>query len=158
ALFRRAPLIVACTLLTAVAALVFSLLQTKQYTADASLLFRDPGFDQRLFGSSGGPLEDPTREAATNISLVSLDAVADRTAAVLDHGLTGAQVSDKITIESGGQSDVASIKATDADPQFAATLANAFAQTYISFRRDADRKKVKQARALVTADFNRLSP
>ena len=52
-LFRRAPLIVACTLLTAGAALVFSLLQTKQYTADASLLFRDPGFDQRLFGSSG---------------------------------------------------------------------------------------------------------
>ena len=51
-LFRRAPLIVACTLLTAGAALIFSLVQTKQYTADASLLFRDPGFDQKLFGST----------------------------------------------------------------------------------------------------------
>ena len=67
-LFRRAPLIVACMLLTAGTALVFSLLQTKQYTADASLLFRDPGFDQRLFGSSAPQAPDPTREAATNIA------------------------------------------------------------------------------------------
>src|SRR5512144_1079421 len=71
-LLRRAPLIVACTLLTAATALVFSLVQTKQYTADASLLFRDPGFDQRIFGSSNVAAPDPTREAATNLTLVSL--------------------------------------------------------------------------------------
>src|SRR5436190_22792763 len=88
-LFRRAPLLVACTLLTARAALVFSLLQTKEYTADASLLFRDPGFDQRLFGGTPA-YTDPTREAATNLSLVSLEAVANRAAASLGRGLTGA--------------------------------------------------------------------
>jgi capsular exopolysaccharide synthesis family protein len=157
-LLRRAPLIVACTLLTAAAALVFSLVQTKQYTADATLLFRDPGFDQRIFGSSDVAAPDPTREAATNITLVSLDAVADRTAADLGGGLTGDEVSSKVSVESQGQADVASIKATDPDPQFAATLANAFAQNYIRFRRSADRRKVQEARALVTADFNRLSP
>ena len=157
-LFRRAPLIVACTLLTAGAALVFSLLQTKQYTADASLLFRDPGFDQRLFGSSVAAAPDPTREAATNITLVSLEAVADRTAAALGGGLTGDEISNKVSVQSEGQSDVASIKATDPDPQFAATLANAFAENYIAFRRDADRRKVQQARNLVEADFARLSP
>ena len=157
-LLRRAPLIVACTLLTAGAALIFSLVQTKEYTADATLLFRDPGFDQRIFGSSDVAAPDPTREAATNITLVSLDAVADRTAADLGGGLTGDEVSSKVNVEGQGQADVASIKATDPDPQFAATLANAFAQNYISFRRNADRRKVQEARALVTADFNRLSP
>ena len=115
-LFRRAPLIVACTLLTAGAALVFSLLQTKQYTADASLLFRDPGFDQRIFGSSVAQAPDPTREAATNITLVSLEAVADRTAAALGGGLTGDEISNKVSVQSEGQSDVASIQATDPEP------------------------------------------
>jgi capsular exopolysaccharide synthesis family protein len=157
-LLRRAPLIVACTLLTAAAALIFSLAQTKQYTADATLLFRDPGFDQRIFGSSDVAAPDPTREAATNITLVSLDAVADRTAADLGGGVTGDEVSNKVSVESQGQADVASINATDPNPEFAATLANAFAQNYISFRRAADRRKVQQARALVTADFNRLPP
>ena len=102
-LFRRAPLIVACTLLTAGTALVFSLLQTKQYTADASLLFRDPGFDQRLFGSSAPQAPDPTREAATNITLVSLAAVADRTAASLGGGLTGDEISNKVSVQSEGR-------------------------------------------------------
>jgi capsular exopolysaccharide synthesis family protein len=157
-LFRRAPLIVGCTLLAAAAALVFSLLQTKQYTADASLLFRNPGFDQQIFGSSDTSSLDPTREAATNLKLVSLKAVADRTAASLGGGLTGDTVSEKVSVESGGDADVVSIKATDPDPRFAATLANSFAQNYITFRRKADRRKVQQARALVTADFNQLSP
>jgi capsular exopolysaccharide synthesis family protein len=157
-LLHRAPLIVACTLLATVAALVFSLLQTKQYTADASLLFRDPGFDQRLFGSSGAPAQDPTREGATNITLVSLSPVADRTAASLGGGLTGKEVSDKVSVESEGQSDVVSIKATDPDPEFAATLANTFAQSFIAFRREADRRKVRQARGLVEADLAELSP
>src|SRR3954464_12231629 len=97
-LLRRAPLIVACTLITAAAALVFSLTQTKQYTADASLLFRDPGFDQQIFGSSDFSAPDPTREAATNITLVSLKAVADRTAADLGGSLTGDEVASKVSV------------------------------------------------------------
>jgi tyrosine-protein kinase len=158
AFLRRAPLIVACTLLTAAAALVFSLAQTKEYTASASLLFRDPGFDQRLFGASIAATSDPQREAATNITLVSLKAVAERTAATFDHGLTADDISNKVSIQSEGQSDVASVRATDSDPRTAANLANAFAQNYIAFRRDADRRKVRQAGILVTKDFNQLSP
>jgi uncharacterized protein involved in exopolysaccharide biosynthesis len=68
-LFRRVPLIVACTL-TAGTALVFSVLQTKQYMADASL-FRDPGFDQRVLSHRALKRPDPSREVATNIALIS---------------------------------------------------------------------------------------
>jgi capsular exopolysaccharide synthesis family protein len=157
-LARRTPLIVACTLLTAGAALIFSLHQTKEYTASASLLFRDPGFDQRLFGSSGAPSQDPAREAATNLTLVSLQAVAGRTAATLRGNMTGSEISKKVSVSGRGQSDVASVKATDADPRFAATLANTFAESYIVFRRDADRRKVQQARKLVEDDFEALPP
>jgi capsular exopolysaccharide synthesis family protein len=151
-------LIIGCTLLTACLALVFSLTQTKQYTARASLLFRDPGFDSRLFGSSTSDNQDPTREAATNITLVSLDAVADRTARTFDRGLTGDEISNKVSVQSEGQSDVASVQATDHRPEIAADLANAFAENYIVFRRDADRRKVLEAQKLVQADFDRLPP
>ncbi len=37
-------------------ALVVSLLQSEEYTAEASLLFRDSGFDQRLFGGEAQAL------------------------------------------------------------------------------------------------------
>src|SRR2546423_9753731 len=86
---RRKLLIAVCVLLGAAAALGLSLRQQKQYSSSASLLFRDPGFDQELFGTPliSGPV-DPTREAATNLKLVSLRIVATRTAKAIGGGLT----------------------------------------------------------------------
>jgi uncharacterized protein involved in exopolysaccharide biosynthesis len=49
---RNLVLLLVCITVVPAAALVFSLTQTKEYTASASLLFRDPGLDQKLFGSS----------------------------------------------------------------------------------------------------------
>lgn len=154
---RRTPLILACMLLAAASALGFSLLQTKEYSAQASLLFRDPGFDQQLFGSSIVQTNnDPTGERATNVKLVSLGVVADRTARALGHGLSGKDVSNAVSIGSDSQSNVVSITATDHSPRFAATLANTFASQYIDFRRSADRRKVAQARQQVQANFEQL--
>jgi succinoglycan biosynthesis transport protein ExoP len=155
---RRRWLIAACVAIGAGSALAVSLFQTPQYSATASLLFRDPGFDQRLFGSSAFQTTDPTREAETNVTLVSLDVVADRTAAELDGGLSGSDVSQKIDVEAEGQSDVAAVTATDPSPSFAATLADAFARNYIAFRRHADREKVAQARRMLERDYAALDP
>lgn len=156
ALRRRLWIILVCTLAAGVAALAFSLAQTKQYTAEASLLFRDPGFDARLFGSPVFSANDPDREAATNIELVSLDAVADRTAADIDAPLTGSEISEKVKIRSEGQSDVVTVAATDPDPAVAASLANSFAENYIEFRREADRARVQAAKRSITRDLRQL--
>jgi Mrp family chromosome partitioning ATPase len=154
---RHALLILGCGIIAAGAMLAYSLLQTKQYTAQASLLFRDPGFDQRVFGvPSFQVTNDPAREAETNVRLVSLAVVAARTARRLDHGLATAAVRSRISVDNKGNSDVIAVSATDHDPKFAARLANAFAETYISFRRGADRAKIAQARALVQQDFGHL--
>lgn len=156
-LLRRWPVVIACALLAAAAALAASVLQTEEYTANASLLFRDQGFDQ---GFSGAAVlqSDPEREAATNISLVSLQAIADKTAELLDDNLSGDQIDAKVQIASEGRSDVVTVKATDPDPDRAALIANTFAATYITFRRAADRETVRRARRLVAADFERLTP
>jgi capsular exopolysaccharide synthesis family protein len=154
---RRWLVILACALVLPGAALAFSLSQEKQYSTSASLLFRDPQFDQKLFGSTVfAPTVDAAREAATNVKLVSLNVVGDRTARQLHAGLTGPDVMNHITVASEGQSDVASITATHPVPAFAARLANTFAQQYIAFRRDADRSKIQAAQQLVQRQINQL--
>src|SRR4051812_42810840 len=86
---RRAKLILACVLIVPGAVLALSLAQQKEYSATASLLFRDPALDQKLFGSTLlQPNRDPAREAQTNVRLVSLKVVAARTARVLPGGLS----------------------------------------------------------------------
>lgn len=142
------------------AALVLSLQSEKQYTATAKLLFRDPGFDQRLFGSSIlAPSQDPDREAATNVGLVSLDTITNRVANQLrDSGLTPTQIDMKVDVTSEGRSDVIAIHATDPDPRFAATVANTMAEQYIAFRRAADRSKITDAISLMRRQLDALSP
>src|SRR3954470_7388405 len=139
---RRLWILAMCVVLVPVAALVVSAFQQKEYTAKAFLLFRDPQFDQKLFGSTFVPNSaDPERQAATNLELVSLETVAARTAKRI-RGVTPKQVSDAVKPKTEGQADVVSINATWTDPGRAARLADTFAREYIRFRRNADRAKI----------------
>lgn len=155
---NRWGLILACFVATTAAAFGFSLTQPKEYSASASLLFRDPGYAQALYGTailSTNP--DPAREAATNVKLVSLGAVANRTAAALGGGLTGSEVKGKVGIAQEGEADVVSVTATDPRPRRARRLANAFARQFIAFRTEADREKLRDAQRLAERQFDELS-
>src|SRR3954464_8582801 len=155
---RRIGVVLICALLVPAAALAFSLSQEKQYSASASLLFRDPQLDQKFSGSTVfAPSSDPAREAATNAKLASLGVVAARTSKALGGKLPPGEIIGKIAVAPAGQSDVVTITATDHDPAFAAKLANTFAQQFIVFRRDADRSKIAAAQQLVTDQLKRLS-
>jgi tyrosine-protein kinase len=157
---RNLGLILVCLALVPAAALAFSLLQEEEYTASASLLFRENELEQRLFGGPVlQPRSDPERVAATNLKLVSLEVVADRTAKVLDRGgLTGEKVAEKTEVEPQGVSDLVSIRATDREPRVAADIANAFALEFISFRRNVDRAKIRSAQEVVERRLALLSP
>ncbi len=141
------------------AAVVYSKRLDKEYTATAALLFRDPGFSEALFGSAVlSPSNDPTRDAATNVKLVSQRVVADATAKAIGKGLTGAEVAGKVSASAEDQSDVVSIAATDEDPQLAADIANTYARQFISLRQTADRAKLAQGEALLEQDYQTLTP
>jgi polysaccharide biosynthesis transport protein len=171
---RHRALIVFTTLAVAGMALGLSLISEKQYEASASLLFRDPGLDQTLFGASYlAPSTDPAREAATNVKLVSLEAISRRTARALQQPpldgryrrmlgdrapLTEKDIERLATVAPEGQSDVVSITFLDTSPRVAALVANTFANEYIAFRRDADRAKVQEAKRLVESQISSLSP
>src|SRR5215212_9875893 len=91
---RRWLVIVLCTLLVPAAAAAFSLLHEKQYTATASLLFRNPELAQQVFGTDfvQEQNDDPERDAATNLQLVGLQAVATRTARALGPGFRSGEI------------------------------------------------------------------
>ena len=155
---RRAGLIALFLLVTAAAAFGFSELQQKEYSASASLLFRNPGFAEDLFGTTATAANPvPTREAATNEKLVGLAVVAERTAKQLK-GLTAEEVSGMVSVESQGEAELVSVTATDSVPAQARRVANTFARQFIAFRAGADRAKLLQAKRLAEREFNRLSP
>jgi tyrosine-protein kinase len=155
---RRAGLILLCVAIATVGAVGFSLAQEKQYSASASLLFRNPGFAESLFGNSvTTPATDPTREAATNEKLVGLKIVAKRTSEHLD-GLTPEEVSDMVGVSASGEADIVSVTATSSDPAQAKAVANLFAHQFITFRAQADKAKLLEAKQLAEEEYSRLSP
>jgi polysaccharide biosynthesis transport protein len=155
---RRLPIFLLCVVLVPTLAVVVSHLQKKEYTAKASLLFRDPQFDQKLFDTSFVQNQtDPQRAAATNLESVSIPKVAALTAARL-RNLTGDQVSSAVEASSNSQSDLVAIEATARSPGFAAKLANTFANQYIAFRRKADRAKISSAQVPLQRQIAALPP
>jgi succinoglycan biosynthesis transport protein ExoP len=156
---RNAKLLAVCALLVPAVALIYSLTQAKEYTASATLLFRDPGLDEKLFGTAlFNQDDDPQRAAATNLQLVSLRQISERTARELQStGLTADEIQSKVSVEPVGESDLIAVEAVDGDPRLSAELANAFAANYIAFRRDADRSKIREAQDLVQQELDGLS-
>lgn len=154
---RRWWLVAACALAVAAAAAAFTMAQTKQYSTSAWLLLRDQGLAEAVLPTTGATQTvDPTREAQTNIDLVSSPAVADRTARAVHSA--PAVVAGAVLVSAEGTTNLVSIKATDPDPARAAQLANTYAAQAISFRRQTDSAQAAQAQAEVQTQLNRLSP
>jgi capsular exopolysaccharide synthesis family protein len=150
---RRKWVVLQATIVVPVLALLFSLSQEKEYTATATLLFR-----QAPIGiAEGETVEDPTRVAATNGQLVGLPIVAEQAAESLD-GVAGVEVLDSIEVEPSAEADTAKILATTTDPELSAAMANAYGRAYIAFRRGADRGQVQDAIDVAESSLADLTP
>lgn len=123
--------IVACAIVGGVVALAISLLNGREHSATAWLLFEDPGSEVAV-GTPRSTAADPKAEAATRERLGSTEAVRNLAA----EGLTGegsADRLDEVEVSAGEGSDLVSVTASDSGAEGAAELANAFAQAYIRF-------------------------
>jgi succinoglycan biosynthesis transport protein ExoP len=140
------------------ASVALSKLQQREYTASASILFRDSGADQELFGYSAfsPSTNDQPSQAATNMALVSLPVVASRTATALHTSRSA--VSSAISVSGVGQANLAQVSATEPDPALAARIANTYAQQYVVSRQAADRQRISDAQALVQQQLQALPP
>jgi capsular exopolysaccharide synthesis family protein len=154
---RRALLVLLCVVVVGGLALGASLLQQKEYSASASLLFRNPGFAEDLFSTTPTPVNPrPEREAATNAKLVGLQVVAERTAKQLK-GLSAEEVASMVSVSSEGEAELVSVTATSTIPAQAKRVANEFARQFIAFRAGADKSRLLGAKRLAEQEFARLS-
>lgn len=136
-----------------------SLLQTKTYSASASLLFHQSSDAlSSLDNNNSSSAVDPARVFATNQQLISLPVIAARTARDLGGGTTAAQVRSAVSVSGSGESDVVTVTATSPSAQRAAAIANAYGNAYIQFRRAADQSQLAGAIVQVNSSLAALPP
>lgn len=155
---RRAPWILLCLVVVAVAAFAFSKHQTKQYTATASLVFNDQQLSQQAAGLQPVGSSNPQAQQNTNLKLVQLGEMAQRTAALLGHGLTREKVTADLSISAQGESNIVDVAATATSPTLAATIANTYANQFVEEQQNSNHKYYASALALVEKQLRALSP
>jgi tyrosine-protein kinase len=142
-LLRRRLLVILPFVLIPIAALVFSLNQEKRYTATASVLFSD----KDVIAS-----DDPDRETATNVELLSLEEIQRG----VKEKLAGSPRAEKVDAAQAGAANVVTITATDPNPERAARTANAYTAAYVDWRRSTARGKIRAEQRFVQGEIARI--
>lgn len=151
---RRAWLVLLCTLAVPAMAFAWTQRQDEKYEAHAKVLLEPAGFEQSLASPVDGP--DATGEAAgdslaTDVGVAALETIAARTESSLAARGTPTTVKGKVEASSDGEANVIQITATGTDPALAATISNAYAAQFVSFRRAAARRRIRAARRTLRA-------
>jgi receptor protein-tyrosine kinase len=159
-LWRRKFVVLVTVAVSVAISLALSYRSPKQYAASSELLFRDPGFAQALFGNNlfSNGQQEPQRTTQTNIDVVTSANVANEAAVLLRTKEPASSLLESITVTPNADADIATIKATRSSPEEAAAVANAFAEAYITYRRQTDRATVAQAEELVNQSLQSASP
>ncbi len=155
---RRAPWVLLCVLLAAGAAFALSKLETKHYTATASLVFGDNQINQQIAGLQSSDANNLQSQQATNLQLVRLGDMAAQTASQLDHGLTKKKVQDSLNISGVGNTNIVKVAATSTSPELAAAVANTYAKQFINRQQSSSHQYASSALALVQKQLAALSP
>lgn len=123
---RKLAVILAVVVVVSVA-LVSSLLQTPVYSATAEILLR-PKSTESLFDSNSAQRVDPKRAIETEIRILRSQPIAQ---AVRDKLGYEASVSARVA----GETDIILVTGESTVPRRAADIANAYASSYIEFKR-----------------------
>jgi capsular exopolysaccharide synthesis family protein len=143
---RRARIVLLSIAAVVAAALIFSFVQDKEYTASASLLVRQESLSNEPFSNQPAfEVADPQRALETNLRLVTLGVVAERAAAEIGEGVTAGEVRSSTEFDANEDADLIEVEATSSEPETAARIANGFAMAFVAFRRGTDRQEVLAA-------------
>jgi polysaccharide biosynthesis transport protein len=159
-LWRRKVIVVSVVIISVALAVGLSLRSPKQYGASSQLLFRETGFAQALFGSNlfTQGQEEPQRTTQTSIDVVTSLAVGAEAESLLKVKEPVSALISSISVTPNSDANIATIEATRSNPREAAAVANAFAEGYITYRRQTDRSTVAEAEELVAQSIKTASP
>jgi capsular exopolysaccharide synthesis family protein len=155
---RRAPVILLCLVVVSVAAFGFSKHQTKKYTATTSLVFNNNQLSQQVAGLqplSAGGSQQPQQQ--TNLKLVQLGDMAEKTASRLGQGLTKDKVSADLSVSAQGESNIVNVAATATSPALAAGIANTYSLVFVKEQQNNNHAYYASALKLVSKQLSALS-
>ncbi len=128
---------------------------TKQYSATSSLLM-EPSKITGLIDPAANQTEDPVRDASTNLLLVQSTTVANRVKVALKAPESPDALLGHIVVAAEPDANIITIEATDPSPARAALLANTFADQFVEYRKESDRKRVAEGEQLLRGQIAAL--
>jgi len=150
---RKWLLILTVVIITSAAVGATLIFSTKQYQSTTELLQRRSDLDKIFLGTSFfNETYIPERDMQTAAELVMAPQVTSEVDAQLSDRLNGKSVSSMVSAKAVWEADILRITATAPDPQLAADIANAFATTYIDWRREVDQDVLQQALEPIEAE------
>jgi polysaccharide biosynthesis transport protein len=155
---RRVPWILLCVLLVAGAAYGVSKHQTKKYTATTALVFNNNQPGQQIAGLPAVSSVSPQAQQSTNVKLVLLGDMAEKTAGLLGEGLTKEKVKADLSVTAQGESNVVNVSATATPPALAAAIANTYAEQFVTEQQNSSHAYYASALKLVNKQLSALSP
>lgn len=152
ALARRKWIVVGACFLALAIAYVVTIMATPIYEASTTLLIKDPSASgERMFLDSGGSVV--TRNLVQNsVQMLRSRRVADMAAQRLSEDaraeLTGS-LSNYVTVQAVSNTETVVVAVRHPNPQVAAEIANAMADSFIEFNRELNRSELTVAREFI---------
>jgi polysaccharide biosynthesis transport protein len=154
---RRAVWIVLCCAVAAGSAFALSKAQTKKYTATASLVFNNQQLGQQTAGLQPVSITNQQAQQNTNLKLVQLGDMAEKTAQQLGRGLTAEKVRTSLNVGAQGESNIVTVSATATSPPLAAAIANTYSNRFVGEQQNSNHQYYASALALVNKQLAGLS-
>ena len=146
---ERWILIAACTLIVGAAAFAYSASQAKVYEARATLQPQERSQDIGLIGSGSGPATSPQSLTAELAARAERDSVSKEVADTTEGELSSQQIAAKVSASVNVRTNLVEITARDAEPDFAAQLANDYSKVVADQALEAELGQITDAIDLV---------
>jgi tyrosine-protein kinase len=153
---RRRWVVLLPLLVVPVVAVLVSLRQPALYEASAQVLISHESLATQLEGLSDPTADNPERDAQTQAQLARVPEVARRAleAAQLDRSPSDLLGASSVTPTP--ETDLLIFRVQDADPDVAASLANAYARQFTVYRREVELEVLERTRARVQSEMQAL--
>jgi len=151
---HRRGIIILSVLVVVITALAASFFQTKVYQGTAQLLMQ-PQAQETLFDPNTGQVNNTASQVQTEIEVIQSRPVRD--AVLKKLGLPpSTQNVPKVSASQVGTTDIVLVKAQSTNPDSAASIANAYATSYIEFRRTQDVNSLTAAATQLQSEISDL--
>jgi succinoglycan biosynthesis transport protein ExoP len=144
---RGTPLVLLTTAIVTLLAVALSLRQESLYRATAGVFVSAQPLDNAAVSALSFLSSDPERVLATQAEVARVPAVAKLAVQKGGAGISPAELLGSSSVTANPDADVLSFSVTNGDPDTARTLANAYANGFVVYRREQDTGSLRQARA-----------